>query len=256
MSIKLNTVALIVISALSASATAVTLESSITHGSTIAHTEVNKVAEINGATYELKYTQDRGVFDHTQDPNTGANTGGVPVEPNYVVSARIDTKLTETDLTQTVSGVNSTYTFTDSTAMRAGDLYSASGNRITDVVLATKAVNDGVTTVSTGFVEVNTSTQEPYLGGGTSKPGNDVDVAVNGFTFNTEGETINVADAFTAINQSLTIDDVVITGQDLNSADRNGLSVNVGYQDTLITDASITDTTGTTRTVSVFNTIE
>lgn len=239
----------------STSAMAVNLSSSVTHGTTQSVTSVNKQVDIDGNSHAIKYTQGRHSYEAPVDINAGSNTGGVPEVDHHQVSVTLDVSKTVSDFTQDISGTVANNVFVDSTSLTSGNLSVTKGNRISDVVQNVQAQMSGQSITNSGSVEVSTTSTKDYTGGG-SKLGNDVMVHVGNYAFSTEGSSIDTSAAFDNMLTGLTTNNVTISGQDLDHDPQASFSLDFGNQREVLTDNSVTHTTGTTRTTSLFTEIE
>lgn len=258
---KKNVLVIAIAALVSTSAMAVNLSSSVTHGTTQSVTTVNKHVDINGQSHALKYTQGRHSYEApVVDINDGSNTGGVPVVDHHQVTVTLDVSRTLSDLTQDITGTVTNNVFTDSTSLSAGNLTVTEGNRISDVTQRVYSQMGGMQKTWSGNVEVVTTSTEDYTGqlpgGGNSKLGNDVMVHVGDYSFSTEGDAIDTSAAFDNMLTGLTTDTVTITGQDLGADPQASFSLDFGNQREVLTDNSLTETTGTTRTTTLFTEIK
>ncbi|AXH71030.1 hypothetical protein [Vibrio phage BONAISHI] len=240
--------AFILLAFMSLTVSAVTLEHTVHHGTSQAVTQVNKIAEIEGESHAFKFVKDRDVF-------AGDNTGGAADVDNYVVSAGMTLSHSVMDLTQESTGVSKQNTYTNYTAISAGDLTAVEGTRNVTGKSNINTVNEGYTLTTTAEYEVSTSADKEYTHGG-SKPGNDVVVKINDFQFGTEDSQIDISKAFDQALAHVDPEDISVIGQDLNHADENGIELNWAYREAGVTDESSTRTKANSNTYTIFSSIE
>jgi hypothetical protein len=236
----------------STSAFAVDMSTSITTGTTHSVRDVNTQVsgEIISNSFEYKQNRGAALGDVNGNGCTGAACGGIGND-SLSVGIEITASTSTTLLDQLTTGQVSTATENCDVTVAIGGIQNSQGTRIATTSGETVTQANNITTTISGTVSVNTLTEENYLGGGWSKPGNDVDLVVGGHKVNTEGDSVNVA----ALHDILTNADgftVSVGGQDLAHSDMNAFDVSWSTEVVTIEDMSKTTTTTDSVTTTIY----
>lgn len=247
--------ALLAFSLASVSTYAVDLSTTVTNGHTNAVTSIDQhvSGSINSTSFEHHQNRGGAVLD-ANNSCTGVTcgTGNDALNVGLTVTATAS----NTVLDQLTTGSRTQDLVNCDVSVSVGGLTNSQGTRTATVNLDTMQQNNNHTTSVTGTVDLATITDQNYTGGswGNSKLGNDVSVSIGGVNVSTEGDSVDVA----ALADALTNPDgfnVLVSGQDLNSADMNGLSVSWSTEALTIEDLSTTTTTGTTTSSTIYESL-
>ncbi|ANO57550.1 hypothetical protein [Vibrio phage vB_VhaS-a] len=233
----------------STSAFAVDFSTSITQGVTNSVTAVNQhvTGDINGTSLEYK--------THRSDALGGVNGGNCGGKEcrtgndSLTIGVSVTATKTATVLDQLTTGSRNTNLTNCDVSVSVGGLSNSQGTRLANTTVNTTQVNDNVTTSVTGTVDVSALTDGQH----GKFAGNDVGVDINGYSFRTDGDAIDVM----KLADALTSGDLVVSvsGQDLNTDDMTGINVSWSVEDIKINDTSSTTTTGTTTTTTIYESL-
>lgn len=233
----------------SASAFAVDLSTTITNGTTNTVTAINQsvTGSIDGMSFE--YKQNRGA---ALGGVNGGGCGGKECRTgNDSLTVGVDVTATKTNTTldQLTTGSRNTNLTNCDVSVSVGGLTNSQGTRLANTTINTTQVNDNVTTSVTGTVDVSTVTDWQH----GKFAGNDVGVDINGYSFRTYGDSIDVM----KLADALTSGDLVVSvsGQDLNTDDMAGINVSWSVEDIKINDTNSTTTTGTSTTTTIYESL-
>lgn len=233
---------------LSAGASAVNLSTTIGNTNTTSITAVNTSVTGTTSSTTVDYSQNRG----TVGPDVNGNACGVGkiCSGNDTLNVGIDINVTQRDsiIDQITTGVNMAETVSCDVTVSIGSLSNSQGTNTRTFDNETVTHNNNVTQITSANVSVSTQTDEGYLSGGNSKPGNDFTLNIGNQHISSEGDSINVVDlANVMLSDDFTVS---VSGQDLNHADTNALSVTWGTEDLQVIDTGVTTNTsvGTTTT--------
>jgi hypothetical protein len=232
------------------SATAVELSHSITRTNDFAVRTLNSKTVGDVTSTEVTLTRDRAKYPGVQ-PGCGSNCG--PNVDNYVVGQTLDVRLENTKLDQLTAGTITTVGAACETSVSVGDLAATQGVRTSTSNNDYSTTANNLTHVTSGSVKIETNTNQPYLGNGSSKPGNDVQLSINSgaLVVGTEDDSVDFMKAVAVMGKGVTSVDVL--GQDLNAADENGIKLTYGSTNLQTTDKSVTKNTGTSTTTTVYS---
>lgn len=234
---------------MSTTANAVDISHSTTTSTSNSVTDYNKVVTGNVLETEFKYSVDRDSFG-------GQSCKGVHCQGNVdnnTVGVTIDVLKKETVMVQTMSGVINAETLDCSTTVSINGMSATEGVRTGTTSSKILTDNNNVTKVTGGTIEVATSTNEKYTG--DRRLGNDFGLDVNGIQLGSNIDSIDVQGAVTALTDGSQWE-YTITGQDLNAADENGLSVKLVQQDLNIEDLSQVVQESVTTTTTVYSSLK
>jgi hypothetical protein len=241
----------LVVSALSINAYALDLSTTVTQGTTTTVQNVNSAltGQTTETSFEYLQNRDQTVVNAGGQCPPGACNGN----DSLTVSMSMEAVLRQSTLQQNTTGQNTSIATDCDVSVAVGGLTNSQGYTNTARTTNLATTNDNVTDIYSGKIEVSTVTDKPYTGGG-SKLGNDFTVNLGGLSQSSEGNSVDtVAWTHALINNRDDLNRMVtVTGQDLNSADMNGLNVKLNAQTLRLIDTGTSVTTGTTTSVTTY----
>lgn len=240
--------AIVIASMVSVSALAVDLSTTI--GNSTSNTIQNVNQSVSGTTVEqsFNYSQNRDITPVVPNACTGQACGN----DSLTVGITVEAILRTTNLDQLTTGVvNSTAENCDVT-VNIGGLSNSQGFRNVTSNSTQSTVNNNTIKIEGVKIDASTTTDMPYTGhNGGSKLGNDFTLNIGDLVINSEGNSVNVASAYTAV-LGADLSDISISGQDLNNADMNAFELKVTTQDLLVLDTGTSTTTSTSTSSTTY----